>query len=93
MTEELWEINGYEGKLHNQKWAQFDEEKCKENTIEVAVQVNGKLKSRITIDAESSNEDAINAAKNDEKVAGEIAGKTVVKEIYVKGKIVNIVVK
>ena len=93
MTEELWEINGYEGKLHNQKWAQFDEEKCKENTIEVAVQVNGKLKSRITIAAESSNEDAINAAKNDEKVASEIAGKTIVKEIYVKGKIVNIVVK
>ena len=93
ITEELWEINGYEGKVHNQKWVEFDEEKCKENTIEIAVQVNGKLKARVTIDAESNSEQVISTAKADEKVAVELEGKTIVKEIYVKGKIVNIVVK
>ncbi len=93
ITEELWEINGYEGKLHNQTWAKFDEEKCKEDTVEIAVQVNGKLKARVTIDVNSTSEEAISVAKTDEKVAVELEEKTVIKEIYVKGKIVNIVVK
>lgn len=93
ITEELWEINGFEGKLHNQNWVKYDEEKCKENSVEIAIQVNGKLKARVTINANSTSEEAIFAAKLDEKVLAEIQGKTIVKEIYVKGKIVNIVVK
>ncbi len=93
ITEELWEINGFDGKLHNQNWVKFDEEKCKEDSVEIAIQVNGKLKARVTINANSTSEEAIFAAKSDEKVLAEIQGKTIVKEIYVKGKIVNIVVK
>ena len=61
--------------------------------VEIAVQVNGKIRDKIVIDAESSKEDALNAAKSSEKVAASMDGKQIVKEIYVPGKLVNIVVK
>ena len=93
ITEEMWEICGYEGMLHEQKWVSYDENKCKLNVIEIAVQINGKVKSRVTVAADCSDADAIATAKADEKVASEIDGKTIVKEIYVKGKLVNIVAK
>jgi len=93
ITEEMWELCGYEGMLHEQKWVSYDEEKCKLNEIEIAVQINGKVKSRITVSADCSDADAIAAAKADAKVAADIDGKTVIKEIYVKGKLVNIVAK
>jgi len=64
-----------------------------DSTIEIAVQVNGKLKGTITIEKTLDKDSAIATAKNDEKVAEAILGKTIVKEIYVPGKIVNIVVK
>ena len=67
--------------------------KCKLNEIEIAVQINGKVKSRITVSADCSDADVIAAAKADAKVAADIDGKTVIKEIYVKGKLVNIVAK
>ena len=93
ITEEMWEICGYEGMLHEQKWVSYEEEKCKLNVIEIAVQINGKVKSRIMVSADCSDADAIAAAKADAKVAADIDGKTVIKEIYVKGKLVNIVAK
>ena len=93
ITEEMWEVCGYEGMLHEQKWVTFDEDKCKLNVIEIAVQINGKVKSRVTVPADCSDADAIAAAKADEKVAADIDGKTIIKEIYVKGKLVNIVAK
>ena len=93
ITEEMWELCGYEGMLHEQKWVSYDEEKCKLNEIEIAVQINGKVKSRITVSADCSDADVIAAAKADAKVAADIDGKTVIKEIYVKGKLVNIVAK
>ncbi len=93
ITEEMWEICGYEGMIHEQKWVSYDEDKCKLNVIEIAVQINGKVKSRVTVPADCSDADAIAAAKVDEKVASEIDGKTIIKEIYVKGKLVNIVAK
>ena len=79
--------------LHEQKWVSYEEDKCKLNVIEIAVQVNGKVKSRVTVAADCSDADAIAAAKADEKVAADFDGKTVIKEIYVKGKLVNIVAK
>ena len=76
-----------------QKWPEYDESKCVEATVEIAVQVNGKIKAKINIPADCDNETALNAAKADANVAKLIEGMNIVKEIYVKGKLVNIVVK
>lgn len=76
-----------------QKWPEYDESKCVEATVEIAVQVNGKIKAKINIPADCDNETALNAAKADANVAKLIDGMNIVKEIYVKGKLVNIVVK
>ena len=93
LTEEMWENMGNTSFLSLAKWPEYDEAKTVENTIEIAVQINGKLRSTITIAKDSSKDDAIACAKADEKVLEAIEGKTVVKEIYVPGRIVNIVVK
>ena len=71
----------------------YDEAKCVEQTIEIAVQVNGKVKARLNVAANIESADAIAAAKADPAVAEAIAGKTIAKEIYVKGRLVNIAVK
>ena len=93
ITEEMWENMGNTSFLSLEKWPEYDEAKTVDNSIEIAVQVNGKLRSTITIAKDSSKEDAIACAKADEKVMEGIEGKTIVKEIYVPGRIVNIVVK
>ncbi|MBR1811090.1 MAG: leucine--tRNA ligase [Clostridia bacterium] len=93
VTEEMWEIQNFGGAVTGASWPTYDEAKCKDSVIELAVQVNGKIRARITVDAEISNDDALAAAKAAPAVAAEIDGKTVVKEIYVKGKLVNIVIK
>ena len=93
LTEELWETLGFGGVVTSQSWPSYDPEKCKEETVEIAVQVCGKVKARLNVPADVSAEDAIAAAKADAKVAAAIAGKTLVKELYVKGRLVNFVVK
>ena len=94
VAEELWENVGFGGGFAcQQAWPSYEEDKCRENTVEIAVQVNGKVRARLTIAADLSKEDAIAAAKAEEKIASELAGKTIVKEICVPGKLVNIVAK
>ncbi len=93
MTEEIWEQQHMGGTVAEQSWPQFDPACCKEDTVEIVVQVCGKIRAKLTVDSEISAEDAIAAAKANERVAAELAGKTVVKEIYIKGKLVNIVAK
>jgi leucyl-tRNA synthetase len=93
LTEEMWELCGFEGMLNETKWPIFDEAKCVESAIEIVVQVNGKIKARINIPAEISAPDAIALAKEQDAVKNEINGKTVIKELYVPKKLVNIVVK
>lgn len=93
ITEELWQINGYKGMIAEQSWPQWDEEKTKDAMIEIAVQVNGKVRGAIVIPAEASQEDVKKKALEDEKILYFIQGKNIVKEIYVPGKIYNIVVK
>ena len=93
VTEEMWEVMDFGGVVTDQKWPEYDEEKCKENSIEIVAQVNGKLRAKLVVPADISTEDAVAAAKADEKVAQSIEGKTIVKELYVKGRLVNIVVK
>ena len=95
MTEELWEKLGHS---HNEQlayypWPQYEEAKCVEAMVEIAVQVNGKVKARLKVAADITSEDAIAAAKAEPAVAEALAGKTIAKEIYVKGRLVNLAVK
>jgi leucyl-tRNA synthetase len=90
---ELWEETGERESLLRQPWPKADAELAKESEIEIPVQINGKLVSVITLPAGADEEAMKAAALADEKVAGRIAGKTVVKTIVVKGKLVNLVVK
>ena len=93
ITEELWQQCGYEGQLAHAKWPEFDEAKCVEDTVEIAVQVNGKLRAKLTVATGAAKEDAIAAAKAEPNVAKALEGKTICKEIYVPGKLVNIAVR
>ena len=93
ITEELNEILGNKELLAVSEWPSFDEAKCVDATIEIVVQINGKVRTKMNIPAEISNEDAIALAKEDERIKEAIDGKTIVKELYVKGRLVNIVVK
>ena len=93
VTEEMWEKMSFGGAVTDQSWPEFDEAKCVDATVEIAVQVNGKIKARIDVATDISNEDAIAAAKEVPAVKELVDGKQVVKELYVKGKLVNIVVK
>ena len=92
-TEELYELCGFEGMLSSQKWVSYDEAKCKDDTVELAVQVNGKIKVKISLPTDCDKDTAIAAAKADTKVQDAIRDKTIVKEIVVPNKLVNIVVK
>lgn len=94
VTEEVFaELKLGEGLACEQEWPKYDESKCKDDTVEIAVQVNGKLRARITIEADADQETALAAAKAEPKVAEFTEGKNIIKEIYVKGKLVNIVAK
>ena len=93
MTEEAFERCGFGGQISQQKWPEYDEAKCIDNEIEMPVQINGKLRGRITVPFDSDNETVLAAAKADDKVAQAVDGKMIVKEIVVKNKLVNIVVK
>ncbi len=93
ISEEIFESLGYEGTVNAYSWPQYDENKCVDNEIEIVVQVNGKVRSKLTIAVDAESEDVIALAKADEKVASFINGMTIVKELYIKGKLVNIVVK
>ena len=93
ITEEMWELNGFDGMLNEAKWPVYDEAKCAVSTVEIVAQVNGKIKTKLSVPAEITAADAIALAKADEKVKASIDGMTVIKELYVPGKLVNIVVK
>ena len=93
LCEEMWQVSGFEGQLNAASWPVYDESKCSDTTVELAVQVCGKVRDRITVSVDASPADAIAAAKQSERVAPLIEGKTVIKELYVPQKLVNIVVK
>ena len=93
ITEELYQIIGCEGVLDEQEWVTYDEALCVDKTVEIVCQINGKVKAKLTIAVDEAKEDVIAKAKADENVAKLMDGKTVVKEIYVPNKLVNIVVK
>ncbi len=93
VTEEIWQVAGFEGMLNQTSWPTYDEAKCVDNEIEIAVQINGKVREKLVVAADADNDTVIAAAKALEKVAAAIDGMTIVKELYVKGRLVNIVVK
>ncbi len=93
ITEELYQLCGYEGVLNQQSWPEFDEALCVDATVEIAVQVCGKLRSRVCVPADCAQEEAEKIALSDEKVAAALEGKNVFKVIYVQNKLVNFVAK
>ena len=92
ITEELYS-NIFGQVLSEQSWAEYDDALCVEATVEIAVQINGKVKAKINIPADADDKTAIESAKADPAVSAAIDGKNIVKEIYVKGRLVNIVAK
>ena len=90
ITEELWKIMGFEGRLYQATWPEYDEAKTVESTVEIAVQINGKTKATVMIDKDADKDSVIAKAK--EEIADKLTG-NIVKEIYVPGRIVNIVMK
>ena len=90
ITEELWQTAGFEGYIYQSRWPEYDEAKTVESTVEIAVQINGKTKTTISIDKEEAKEAVLAKAK--EAIADKLTG-NIVKEIYVPGRIVNIVQK
>ena len=91
--EEIWSLFGHNDTIAFEKWPEYDESKIVDDTIEIAVQVSGKIKCKLTIPADMEQAEVLALAKADEKVKAAIEGKNIVKEIYVKGRIVNIVAK
>ena len=93
LCEEIWETIGGEGLLSLSQWPEYEESKTVEDSIEIGVQVNGKVRGTIVIPNGCAKEEALELAKKDERVASFLEGKTLVKEIYVPNKIVNLVAK
>jgi len=93
ITEELWQVVGFEGMLNETVWPEYDETKCVDSAVEIVVQINGKIRARINVPVDISSEDALSLAKAEEAVEKEIDGKSIIKEIYIPNKLVNIVVK
>lgn len=91
--EEIWSILGHDGTIAFEKWPEFDEEAVKEDTVEIGVQINGKVKGKVEIAVDEDSQTVIAKAKEIPAVAKAIEGKNIVKEIYVPGRIVNIVAK
>lgn len=93
ICEEMYESLGFGGYIHDAKWCSYDEAPCVDDEIEIAVQINGKLKDRAMIAADATQDQVLALVKGMDKIAAELSGKTIVKEIYVRGKLVNIVAK
>ena len=94
VTEEVWQQSKLgDGIVAQAQWPSYDEAKCKDDTIEIVVQVNGRVKAKLTVEADIDKDAALAQAKSNEKIAPLIDGKNIIKEIYVPGKLVNIVAR
>ena len=93
IAEEIYEVMNFGGMLNEQAWVAYDEAKCKDETVEIVAQVNGKLKAKLFVATDISKDDVIALVKEDEKVSEALDGKQIVKEIYVPNKLVNIVIR
>lgn len=93
MTEELYEICNFGGVLNQQSWTRYDENLCVDETVEIVVQVNGKVRAKLTISVNAEKDDVLAQALADAKIAEAVAGKNIIKQIYVQNKLVNFVAK
>jgi len=93
ITEEIWEAQNFGGQLNAATWPTYDEAKCVDESIEIPVQVNGKIRERIMVSPTAEQAEVLELVHTLERIKEACAGKSIVKEIYVKGRIVNIVVK
>ncbi|WP_303805006.1 leucine--tRNA ligase [Ruminococcus flavefaciens] len=93
MGEEIWSIMGHNDTIAFEQWPVYDDELCKEDTIEIVVQINGKVKAKMNIAVDADKDSVMEMTMSDEKVKESIDGKTIVKQIYVPNKLVNIVAK
>ncbi|MBQ3866299.1 MAG: class I tRNA ligase family protein, partial [Clostridia bacterium] len=93
ITEELWVRAGFAGELNAAPWPKFDPAKCLDETVEIAIQILGKVRARINVAAAASKDEVLALAKAEPSIAAQIAGKTIVKEIVVPGKLVNLVIR
>ncbi len=91
VTEEMWDVMNFGGMVNQAQWPEFDDAKTVENNVEIVLQIMGKVRSRIVVPVDMPKEKVLELAKTDEKIAAAIAGKEIKKEIYVPGKLVNIV--
>ena len=91
VTEEMWEVMSFGGMVNQADWPKYDEEKTKENNVEIVLQIMGKVRAKITVPVDMAKDDVLAAAKAEPKMAELLAGKEIKKEIYVPGKLVNFV--
>ncbi len=93
LAEELWQQTGHQYSIHNQSWPRWDEELAREEELTLVIQVNGKLRDRITVPVSITEEEAKERALDSQRVKSYIGGKKILKTIYVPGKLVNLVVR
>jgi leucyl-tRNA synthetase len=93
LAEELWQRTGYDYSIHNQSWPQWDEELAKDEEITLVIQVNGKLRARLTVPVSVTEAEAKKLALESQRVKAHIEGKELIKTIYVPGRLVNLVVR
>jgi len=93
LAEELWQIQGHAPSVTNQPWPVYDEAKTHDDVLEIVFQINGKVRERIAADKSLSKDDLVNMAKTNERMQKWLEGKTIIKEIVIPGKLVNLVVK
>jgi leucyl-tRNA synthetase len=93
VCEEMWQLLGHNESIAYESWPVYDESKCVSDEVEMPVQINGKVRSLITVSKNASKDEVLAIVMSDEKVKAAIEGKTIIKEIVVPGKIINIVVK
>ena len=91
VTEEMWDVMNFGGMVNQAKWPEYDEEKTKENDVEIVIQIMGKVRAKITVPVDMAKDDVLAAAKAEPKIAELLEGKEIKKEIYAPGKLVNFV--
>lgn len=91
VTEEMWDVMNFGGMVNQAKWPEYDEEKIKENDVEIVIQIMGKVRAKITVPVDMTKDDVLATAKAEPKIAELLDGKEIKKEVYVPGKLVNFV--
>ncbi len=93
VAEELWEMLGGGYSVHTQTWPAYDEALAKDDFVELVIQINGKVRGKVTLPADATEAAAKNAVRSEDRIAAVLADVQIVREIYVPGRLINFVVK